>query len=69
MKYYNKMIASATEENIEYYKAGVKMFLRHYEDPLKCPEMLEELEHSYKMRKEHIEKLYSEVKQIKRLSI
>lgn len=69
MKYYHKMMASATQEYKDYYKDAVKMYLKQNEDPLKCPEMLEELKNAYKMRKEHIEKLYTEVKQIKRLTI
>lgn len=69
MKYYNKMIACSSESKREYYKEGVRMFLKQNEDPMKCADMLEEFKHSYKMRKEHIEKLYSEVKQIKKLTI
>lgn len=70
MKYFHKMMACPKgSEKHEYYKAGVKMYLYSYEDPYKVKDMLTELRESMKLRQAHIEKLYQEVKQIKRLTI
>ena len=68
--YYHKMIAckEGTEKH-EYYKAGVQMYLYDYEDPYKIEQMISEFKESLKMRQAHIEKLYMEVKQIKKLTI
>ena len=68
--YYNKMMA-CNEGTVkhEYYKSGVKMYLYSNEDPYKVEEMIAELKESLKARQAHIEKLYMEVKEIKKLSI
>lgn len=68
--YYNKMMGCKEgSEKHEYYKAGVKMYLYSNEDPYKVEEMIAELKESLKIRQAHIEKLYMEVKEIKKLSI
>ena len=69
MKYYNKMIGSSTKSKQEYYKEGVKMYLKAHEVPEKCPQILDEFKEAYKVRKEHIYKLYDEIKQMKRLHV
>ena len=66
---YNKMIKAKDEATREYHKAGVKGYLRNNEDPEKCSKILEELKEAFKVRKAHIDKLYDEVKQIKKLKV
>lgn len=68
--YFHKMIAckQGTEKH-EYYKAGVKMYLYSNEDPYKVDQMIEEFKATYKNREETIQKLYLEVKEIKKLSV
>lgn len=68
-KYYYKMEAALTPEKREYYKAEIKCYLKPQEDPEKLPQMLQEFEEAYKVRKAHIGKLHDEIRQIKRLSI
>lgn len=68
-KYYYRMQAALTEEKREYYKAEIKCYLKPQEDPEKLPQMLQEFEEAYKVRKAHIGKLHDEIRQIKRLSI
>ena len=63
------MIKAKDEATREYHKAGVKGYLRNNEDPEKCSKILEELKEAFKVRKAHIDKLYDEVKQIKKLKV
>ena len=68
-KYYDRMMYALTPEKKEYYREEAKYYLKPGEDPEKIPQMITELETSYKERKKHIQKLHDEVHQIKRLSI
>lgn len=68
-RYYEKMQAAITDSKKEYYRQGAQAFLRRNEDVDKIPETLEQLREAYKVRKAHIDKLYLEVKQIKRLVV
>jgi hypothetical protein len=68
-RYYDKMQAALTENKREYYRMEIKCYLKPHEEPEKIPQMLAEFNEAYKVRKEHIAKLYDEVKQIKRLTI
>ena len=68
-KYYYRMQGALTEDKKEYYKAEIKCYLKPHEEPEKLPQILQEFEEAYKIRKAHITKLYDEVKQIKRLRI
>lgn len=68
-RYYDKMMGAFTQNKKEYYKAEIKCYLKPHEDPEKIPQILEEFNTAYKIRKEHISKLYDEVKQIKKLTI
>ena len=63
------MIVAPNESKKEYYKQGVEMFLKRDETVDRVPIVLEELKQSYVVRKAHIEKLYNEVKQIKKLVV
>lgn len=68
-KYYDRMMYALTPEKKQYYKEEAMCYLKPGEDPEKIPEMIVELETSYKERKKHIQKLHDEVHQIRRLSI
>ena len=63
------MIYAKSESKKEYYRQGAQMFLRSNEKVDEIPKTLEELKKSYKDRKAHIDKLYLEEKQIKRLVV
>lgn len=67
--YYNKMQAATLQKKKDYYRQGAKACLRRNEIVDVIPEMYEEFNHSLKERTAHIEKLYSEVRQIKRLVV
>lgn len=69
LRYYEKMQAAKTEAKKDYYRQGAEVFLRKNEKVDLIPTTLEELKEAYKARKAHIDKLYLEVKQIKRLVV
>lgn len=69
VKYYDRMMATSNPEKKEYYRESAKCYLRPNEDVEKIPIMIQELENAYKTRRAHIDKLYNEVKQIKRLKV
>jgi hypothetical protein len=68
-RYYDKMMSAITESKKEYYRQGAEALLRRNESVDSIPKTLEELKEAYKIRKAHIEKLYLEVKQIKKLVV
>lgn len=68
-KYYDRMMTALTQEKREYYKLEVKCYLKTQEDPEKIPQMHAEFIEAYKVRKEHLDKLYDELRQLKRLRI
>ncbi|MBO5397917.1 MAG: HD domain-containing protein [Clostridia bacterium] len=68
-RYYQKMQAAPNESKKEYFREGAAMYLRRNENVDTIPQTLEELKEAYKVRKAHIEKLYLEVKQIKKLVV
>ena len=67
--YYDKMMKTKSEYKREYLKEEIKCFLRPNEDPEKLPQMISEFETAYKVRQQHIDKLYDEIKQIKKLKV
>ena len=69
LRYYEKMQISKTESNKEYYRQGAQMYLRRNETVEAIPTALQELKQAYKDRQDHLNKLYLEVKQIKRLVV
>lgn len=70
LSYYHKMMACKQgSEKHEYYKAGVQMYLYEQEDPYKVEIMLSEFKATLKNRQDTVQRLYQEVKAIKRLSI
>lgn len=66
---YNKMIKSKDEENRKFYYQDAKYYLRSNEIVENIPTEIEDLKKSYKDKVEHINRLYSEIKQIKKLKI
>ena len=63
------MACKQGSEKHEYYKAGVQMYLYEQEDPYKVEIMLSEFKATLKNRQDTVQRLYQEVKAIKRLSI
>lgn len=68
-KSYDKMEASKSEKQIEYFREEARMHLKSNEKVDLIPQTLQELKEAYKKRQEHVEKLYLEVKQIKKLVV
>ena len=68
-RYYQKMDAAATESKKEYFREGAQSMLRRNENVDNIPQTLNELKEAYQVRRAHIEKLYLEVKQIKKLEV
>ena len=66
--YYEKM-QKARAGKKDYFKQGAEAYLRPNEKLEELPNVLEEIKQSYIDRKNHIDKLYKEVKQIKKLTI
>lgn len=68
-KYYEKMNNAKTPNNKEYFGEYVKMYLRNNETIELVPQLLKELNETLKAKQLHIEKLYQEIKEIKKLSV
>lgn len=69
--YYKKYLSAKNESKKDYYRQGVEMFLRknNGETIDNFESALNEYKISYKDRKEHINKLYKETKEIKKLRV
>lgn len=69
--YYKKYLSTNNENKKEYYKQGVEMYLRksNGETIDNFETALNEYKISYKDRKEHINRLYKEAKEIKKLKV
>lgn len=67
--YYEKMQIARTEDKKEYFRQGAKMFLRGNENIDVIPSSLSELREAYIARKKHLDQLFIELKQIKRLIV
>lgn len=68
-KYYEKMEKTSNLEKKDYFRQSAKYCLNGNETVEKIPIVLEELKKAYEMRKAHIDKLYSEAKEIKKLRV
>ena len=68
-RYYNKMESAFTKNKKEYYKVYAAGYLRPHEQVELIPQTLQEMKSSLKAREEHIEKLYSEAKQVRHLIV
>lgn len=69
LKYYNKMETTNSQKKKAYFLAGITACLRKGEKPELVPQIYKELNETLKNREAHIAKLYSEVKQIKKLVV
>ncbi len=69
LKYYDKMEASSLQFKKDYYREGARAFLRSNESVELSPEIYEQLNKALKERIDHIEKLYDEARQVKRLVV
>lgn len=69
IKFYDKAQATPSPDKKDYFKQSAKYYLHANEDFDKLPNILEELKEAYKVRTAHIDKLYNEVKQIKKLRV
>ena len=69
VKYYNKMEAASFPGKKDYYRQYAAGYLRPNEKVELIPQTLSESKASLKERQEHIEKLYSEVRQIRHLVV
>lgn len=68
-RFYDKIQHALTPEKKAYHIEEAKYYLKPNEDPEKIPQMLDEFEIAYKERKKHIQKLYDELHQLRRLSV
>ena len=70
-KYYKKYLGTPFQSKKEYYKQGVEMYLRksNGETIDNFENVMNQYKQSYIDRKEHIAKLYQEVKEIKKLKV
>lgn len=69
IKYANKMEESKTDKKKSYYEEGMKMLFQSGENFDNYKQVYEEYNHALQIRKERIEKLYSEIKIIKKLEV
>ena len=68
-KYFRKMDAAITNSKKEYYREYTVSYLKKNEKLELVPQILEDLKNAYSLKKEHVDKLYSELHQIKRLVV
>ena len=67
--YYKKYVNAKSESKKDYYRQGVEMYLKLGETIENFQQVITEYEQSYTDRKNHINKLFDEVKKIKKLKI
>ena len=68
--FYKKYVKTPVDSKKKhYYKEGVEMFLKGRETVDNYEQVIEEYKKSYKERKAHIDKLYDEVKKIRKLKV
>ena len=68
-KYHEKMMAAKSEKKKEYFLEYMKIFLITNETPENYKEILTQYEKAYENRKSRIDKLYEEIKVIKKLKL
>lgn len=68
-KYFEKMEATKNAEKKEYFRQYARYYLHPNEEVDLIPQIIKEMEDAYEQRKAHIQKLYGEVKQIKKLRV
>lgn len=67
--YYNKMIVQKRDSKKQYFAEGIKELLDRNETMENYKDILYEYQDALKLRQERIEKLYSEIKKIKKLKV
>lgn len=67
--YNEKMLKQTKEQKRNYYKEGMDILFENGESPENYKEILNEYERAYIVRKESIDKLFSEIKNIKKLKV
>lgn len=68
-KYHEKMMTAKSEKKKEYFLEYMKIFLITNETPENYKEILTQYEKAYENRKNRIDKLYDEIKVIKKLKL
>ena len=68
-EYYHKMITSKREKDKDYFAAGIKLLLAGGETMDNFQDVLEDYKHALINKEEQIQKLYNEIKIIKKLKI
>ena len=68
-KYYNKMITQKRESKRNYFKEGIECLLEKNETIEGYKDVLNEYIEALRMRQEKIDKLYDEIKKIKKLKV
>lgn len=68
-KYFDKMDLAKNPEKKEYFRQYASYYLHPNENVDLIPQIIKEMEDAFEQRKAHIAKLYSEVKQIKKLKV
>ena len=70
-KYYKKYLSTPFKSKKEYYKQGVEMYLRKLngETIENFERVLNQYKESYIDRQKHIDQLYQEIKEIKKLKV
>ena len=63
------MEAAITNSKKEYYREYTVSYLKKTETLELVPKILEDLKTTFNSKAEHVEKLYSEIRQIKRLVV
>lgn len=68
-KYYQKMQEAKSDEKKDYFYQYTIAYLRNKETVELVPNILNDLQHAYDLKKAHLDKLYDEIKQIKKLVV
>ncbi len=68
-KYYNKMIVQKKQSKKEYFEEGIKYLLDKNETMENYKDVLNEYVEALKVRQDKIDKLYDEIKKIKKLKV
>ena len=67
--YHEKMLVQKKEAKADYYREGMKLLLKEGETLENYKNVLQEYEKAYDVRKQNMDSLYQEVKNIKKLKI
>ena len=68
-KYHEKMLKAKSDKKKQYFLEGMKIFLTTEETPENYQEILNQYQKAYENRKKRIDKLFDEIKVIKKLKV